>query len=130
MSREIKFRAWCKSDEGFWIGEQTLNMWPISTLNNGEYTNRIYEQFTGLHDKNGKEIYEGDIVKNHTCHKHEMYFNGKLNELRPPDVVDAIGVVKFDEHWCAFSFTSLSERGELEVIGNVHQNPELLEAGE
>lgn len=80
-------------------------------------------QFTGLTDKNGKRIFEGDIIKHH-------------RHLWGEDISD-IGVVFWNAGTCQFRRTS-SQDGETpqvwqstaehyEIIGNIHDNPELLE---
>ncbi|QWH09510.1 YopX family protein [Bacillus mycoides] len=83
---------------------------------NGKYP---IMQYTGLKAKNGKEIYEGDIV--------HMY------SVMPGCDIDEIGIVKFIE--CAFLFEKtdgsdgwsiFNEATEIEVIGNIFENPELL----
>lgn len=81
-------------------------------------------QFIGLLDTNGEMIFEGDIIKVHVETLTKMW--------------DTIGVVKCyntsygiayenDQHFLAFNNASINVRG-YEVLGNIHDNPELLEA--
>lgn len=83
-------------------------------------------QFTGLRDKNGKRIYEGDIVA-----------QSWYDYTEPRD--DSFGEVVFCEYDCSFSVMDVEKDGivplgrchayhwEVEVIGNIRDNPELLE---
>lgn len=133
--REILFRAKAK-DDGMWIegfpdriydyGGLVWNMHPFNT--NIEITRSIEPktigQFTGLADKNGKKIFEGDIV---VCRKE---INGNWI-----DYCVEIGFVEMKHG--AFGlhrkqgyyrpFKDWLEDYEYEVIGNIHDNPELLE---
>lgn len=78
-------------------------------------------QYTGLTDKNGKKIFEGDIIKH--------YGKSLLG-----DPISDIGVVTWDCDECFLFRTSLSGKDQLmsrkdtvEVLGNIHDNPELVE---
>ena len=112
--REIKFRVWDK-DNKCWYHSPQLVIRPYSgKVNDGATTPNIgLMQYTGLKDKNGKEIYEGDIIH---CWGGEYYqgyweYNQKF-------------VVEFG--WTQSMWEMLHVEN-IEVIGNIHDNPELLE---
>ena len=79
----------------------------LDELNNLKPNLKI-EQFTGLHDKNGKEIYEGDIVTDGVG-KYKIIYDLKLAGYQP---------------YCIFRD---EPENYCEVIGSIYQNPELLE---
>lgn len=116
--RTIKFRAWNpelkKMSKPFSFG-QILNFWDTN-FKSLEPDKEIVMQFTGLHDKNGKEIYEGDIVLQQTN-------NGK----KPYEVKFDFGCFYAGFH--NGSSTKVSPKliqKNSEVIGNIHENTELL----
>lgn len=110
--RELKFRAWDKVEKKyiydflnycFMNFKISYNPW-----NDDRY---IKEQYTGLKDKNGVEIYEGDIVV-------YEWLNHPFN-----------AVVRWDEKRCKFYYSdkNFNNADHLIVIGNVNENHELLE---
>lgn len=139
--REIKFRGWHKDAESmvyFGLGEDNI---PCEGKD-GEIFKFMIEyghpvmQFTGLHDKDGKEIYEGDIIRL-TYIKCEG--GGWKSNSKEQGVVyfDSTWGVKFDckdrtqrtadTHWKVKS-GRFNDATDVEVIGNIHENPELLNA--
>jgi uncharacterized phage protein (TIGR01671 family) len=106
--REIKFRAWNLSDECM---QSWHSLWTHSLCQLITDQRLILMQYTGLKDKNGKEIYEGDIL----VHEDFAYKKHKV-----------LGVMQWEES--SAGFTQFYPISKFEVIGNIYENPELLEA--
>jgi uncharacterized phage protein (TIGR01671 family) len=131
--REIKFRAWHNKRKKFYkvliLNLKTVlngGIWVICLGRNPiedkdihirvQHNDCIIEQYTGLKDKTGKEIYDGDIVSTFIC------FGPGGQEKRNIEVAyDRLGQISiqlwvFNEDIKAWP----------EIIGNIHENPELL----
>lgn len=119
MSREIQYRAYSTvtgTFDYFTIKELLTNVnRPISEKAFDE--DLSIEQFTGLLDCNGVKIFEGDIVRDH---------NG-IGEVQYSDKKAAFKVNYHDGFAKWFiDYNLKGERESIEVIGNIHQNSELL----
>ena len=139
--RAIKFRIWSQLRNNYLTkGMSLLDIaddggsleWPLMIRESGN----VFEQYTGVNDINEKEIYEGDIVK---------YARSKLESVESPKGVfsnrlielgEDIGEIAFIEFQYVVSFDhkrsdDIEKLGyyphRFEVIGNIHENPELLE---
>lgn len=138
--REIKFRAWDGKEKIMWIdihltdvdSDDGSNGFLVDRIRNGKleesflfgnYSDEhiVWMQYTGLHDKNGKEIYEGDVV---------------LGKFNLDEVEDYIYLTLTEEEKKTqsklfhiedifYPYTNPIPE-DLEIIGNVYENPELL----
>ena len=131
-NREIKFKGKRVDNKEWVIGSlvmvcdgETLRRYPCIVVS---YNNDTFDwdevdpntvgQFTGLHDKNGKEIYEGDIITGvHPTNPSVINWSKELASF----TIDSNG-------W-AFShyFQESCKPENIEVIGNIYENPELIE---
>ena len=121
--REIKFRGRIPYDKGWVYGDLrhigNNLIYIVDKFGHGSSVNpETVGQFTGLRDSNGRDIYEGDVVQSK-----ELLF--------PYDT----GVIRYCGEFTSFyldtgdgDINDLSDDEGLTVLGNVHDNPELLEA--
>lgn len=134
--RAMKFRAWDSDKKE----KMLFDLWdlaccddyffkPMNTKNSRRGKNLKIMQFTGLHDKNGKEIYEGDIIQVSILWNE---FNRKIKR-------SYISQIMYNTHRCSFIFPEYyniavndaresDEIIEFEVRGNIYENPELIKA--
>lgn len=147
-SRNLKFRVWSEDQKTYdykflynSIGDFYVNTrgevfsdFGNSVAPEVRQENFIVEQYAGIRDKNNKEIYEGDVVSYKT--RFEMKVLGETKEK----IVEIKGVVCFEHGSFVIKYGSQSQTFrdffddpevfnvpyDLEVLGNIHENPELL----
>jgi len=119
MNREIKFKVWDTEFNEF--TEYHKNRALVTEINKCDRF--VFLQFTGLHDKNGVEIYEGDVLKfMHHLHKVFRVNGGLVINSHLDDFYKE--TTPFYEG-CANMQTS-QWINQCEVIGNIYLNPEIL----
>lgn len=125
MNRPIKFRAWAHASN-FMFAPDADTGWELLGGEIYPVPNVTLMQFTGLHDKNGKEIWEGDICyytgsgpNHHTnmiiCWS-EYHSGWAMSRYSKPEGFAPISIYA----------NALKNRPDFEVIGNIYENPELL----
>jgi hypothetical protein len=113
--REIKFRMWSKDVNRYWYDPE--NVYVCLKLSKmpeykGLYDDMVWQQYTGMKDKNGVEIYEGDIIRG------MMYFG-------PAGFHESSVIIKWDnEQGYQWNYWKLDS---IKIEGNMFENPELLE---
>lgn len=128
MNRAIKFRAWGGGAERKYFVHFNLDsvfedyVCDIDNCGQGSVDGDLIhgkgniiavQQFTGLLDKNGKEIYEGDVIRTERCTFEVVYQECEFGRTTGNGIVSLNTVRDY-------------EGEELEVIGNIYENPELV----
>lgn len=111
--RQIKFRAWDKNSKKFITVELTNGRYDLMVSPPSYYDLEPWQQYTGLKDRNGTEIYEGDILIDDDT--------GEIDYAR---------VEWFEGGWSAHPWFAtqefFTEAENYEVVGNIYEDPELL----
>ena len=150
MEREIAFRGKSKSTgewvDGYYVGDNTIIAYNELVYDLGFIdTSPCHDcypgsigQFTGLYDKNGKEIYEGDVVRvgivpfNYIGKNPEPYYVDAVCVYSPGSFlykrISPFDKKKLSRNW-TYRPVYRHDIYTVEIIGNIHDNPELLKDG-
>ena len=146
MNREIKFRVWDLNNlewgnaDCLECGNQGSLMYYGHTPNRDKFT---LQQFTGLKDKNGKDIYEGDVLFEYEDNRQKILLESDIYEVRDdlPKLVDKDVVINsgyifysppefklryFSKKISGVVSSSLYYNYNYEIVGNIFENPEYL----
>lgn len=126
MERVIKFRAWDTVNKEMHNSSFGGNYITFGgKIHNGAIQKDwILMQFTGMLDKNGTEIYEGDIVKSALIHHGNPGFQF-ISKIVYNSIIGAYQISYLNMN-NAFVTDNLGFKYQLEIIGNIYENPELI----
>jgi len=133
--REFKFRVWHKKESRY-LGRISFLEW-IESEEDLDMKDVVVHQFTDLKDKNGKEIYEGDILKFDPDIRDLMGYNfiySNLGHVWIYSLADGVTISynhpysEMSDSWSYIVARGIDENRPLsyEVVGNIFENPELL----
>ena len=141
MNDRFKFRVWDKELKRMYrviyLQDLSGTLW-ITKAVDSLYTqerarsdvrfddNVVLMQCTGLKDKNGKLIYEGDLLKSKILQNDYLIFCEKCRSIQPHNLDKGIGCYSCNND--LFFIDVLDDISDIEIIGNIYENPELLEA--
>lgn len=133
MNRPIKFRLWNKVENKMFLPEEWSRYINISMLGNAynwflgdSPNNYVVQQFTGLLDKDGREIYEGDICS-YIAGRLSFYKSQKDCVISFKDEPSFYGLfISSEKGRFSWSLTREFTKSNLKVIGNIFETPELL----
>lgn len=116
--REIKLRCWNAAGEKITYDDDWVYEWRHIKQSH-ESGRIILMQYTGIRDKNGVEVYEGDVIISFECHDGFNPLVGKVSFGADGKWIIEDSDSKYIEDLCEYA-------DELKVIGNIYENPELL----
>lgn len=116
------FETLCEDD--YWYDGET-EVWSVLYDCNHDQERFVALQYTGLKDKNGKEIFEGDIVKYNEFWEGDCHYDSGVGQILWDDEETGFYLTAKDTSF--IDLFNLTENLDAEVIGNIYDNPELLE---